>query len=112
MTAGLEEDRPPEWLLSADSLYREYIEESVEVVLDHLLPEKARLTLSAKDHTALAENSLIVWQKEKWYGTEYAVQKFGPGTLEKVCSRVLTVTTNGLFRYSASSHSRVASTTP
>lgn len=86
LTARLEEDRPAERLLSADSLYREYCEGAVKTVLGCLLPQKARLTLCAKGHEALAENSQTVWQKEKWYGTEYAVQKFSPETLAEVRS--------------------------
>lgn len=112
LTTRLEEDRPPEWLLSADSLYREYSEGAVKAVLGCLLPKKARLTLSAKDHETFVGTNQIAWQKEKWYGTEYAVQKFGPDILEKVHFHAITATANGSSKYSARSHPRVASTTP
>jgi len=92
LTRRLEEDQPAQWLLNADSLYREYSEAAVKVVLGCLLPERVRLTLSAKDHEILVETSQIDWQKERWYGTEYAVQKFGLDMLEKVGSRVTQVT--------------------
>lgn len=84
LTAKLEDDPPAQWLLSAGSLYREYSDEATKIVLDCLLPEKARLTLSARDHEALPRGSRIAWQKEKWYGTEYAVQKFSSDILEEV----------------------------
>ena len=111
LTARLEEDRPAEWLLSADSLYREYNAGTVAAVLDSLLPARARLTLSAKDHETLAENGEIGWQKEKWYGTEYAVQKFGSDILEKVYPRVIAAVFDNSFGYPATGHPRVASTT-
>lgn len=84
LTGKLEEDRPSQWLLNADSLYREYSEVPVKVVLDCILPERGRLTLSAKYHENLVEISKMDWQKEEWYGAEYAVQKFGPDILGKV----------------------------
>lgn len=112
LAARLEDDRPAESLLSADSLYREYNEEAVKAVLGCLLPGKARLTLSAKDHETLAVSSGIVWQNEKWYGTEYAVQKFGTDILEEVRSRVITAVADDSFKHSARSYTRVASTTP
>jgi hypothetical protein len=112
LTARLEEDRPAEWLLSADSLYREYNEGAVKAVLDCLLPEKARFTLSAKDHEALLESGQITWQKERWYGTEYAVQRFGSDILEKVCFHAITAISDSSFEYSAVGHPRVTPTTP
>lgn len=50
LTGKLEEDRPAQWLLNADLLYREYSEVAVKAVLDCILPERARLVLSAKTH--------------------------------------------------------------
>ena len=91
LTARLEEGSPAQRLLNADSLYREYSERAVKDVLDCLLPEKARLTLSAKNHEASAERNQIIWRKEKWYGTEYAIQEFGPEVLEKVCLHILVI---------------------
>lgn len=87
LTGRLEEDAPAQWLLSADSLYREYSENAVKAVLDCLHPERARLLLSARGHENLLETSQLDWQKEKWYGTEYAVQKFDSDMLEKVSPR-------------------------
>jgi insulysin len=112
LTARLEEDPPAQWLLTAGSLYREYNEEVIKSVLDCLLPEKARLALSARDHENLAGGSQITWQKEMWYGTEYTVQKFNSEILEEVHSRIATVIANDSTKYLAYSHSRVAPTTP
>jgi len=91
LTRRLEEDPPAQWLLNADSLYREYNEAATEDVLDCLLPEKARLVLSAKNHENLVETSQIYWQKEKWYGTEYAVRRFSSDMLEVSSYVIVTV---------------------
>lgn len=113
LTGKLEEDRPAQWLLHAESRYREYSEAAVKVVLDCILPERARLTLSAKSHENLVEARGIVWQKEKWYGTEYAVRKFGSDILEEVSLRVITRSNADYsLKYSAGSHSGVAPASP
>ena len=112
LAGRLEEDPPARWLLSADSLYREYNEVAVEAVLDNLLPERARLTLSARDHENLVETNQIDWQKEKWYGTEYAVQKFSPDIFEEVGPYVIIGNTDLSLKYSAGSYSRATSAAP
>lgn len=94
LTVRLEEDLPAQWILSGDSLYREYSEEAVNAVLGCLLPGKARVTLSAREYELPIERDKVTWQKEKWYGTEYAVQKFGPGMLEKVKSPLTMINTD------------------
>lgn len=104
LTGKLEEDRPVQWLLNADSLYREYSEVAVKGVLDCILPERARLTLSAKHHENLEEINEIDWHQEKWYGTEYAVRKFSPDILEKVSSQVVG-NADRSPKHSADSHS-------
>jgi insulysin len=112
LTGKLEEDRPAQWLLNADSLYREYSEAAVKDILDCTLPERVRLTLSAKTHKNLVDTSKIDWQKEKWYGTEYSVQKFDPDILGKVCSHIIIGIADRSFRYSAGGYPRVAPATP
>lgn len=108
LTRRLEEDPPAQWLLNADSLYREYNEVAVKAVLDRLFPERARLTLCARNHENLAETSQIDWEKEKWYGTEYAVQKFSPDILEKVSPRKTIYNAGRSLECSAGGYSRVA----
>ena len=112
LTRKLEEGPPAQWLLNADSLYREYSEEAVKTVLDCLFPERARLTLSAKNHENLVETSQIDWQKEKWYGTEYAVQRFSSDMLEKVGLRTTMADADRSLRYSAGGYSRIVPATP
>lgn len=111
LTRRLEEDPPSQWLLNADSLYRKYSEVAVRVILDCLSPEKARLTLSARNHENCIETNRIGWQKEKWYGTEYAVQKFSSDMLEKVSLRVTIDSMGRSLKFSASGYSRVAPAT-
>ena len=108
LTRRLEEDPPPQWLLNADSLYREYSEAAVKDILDCLFPERARLILSAKDHQNLVDTSQINWQREKWYGTEYAVQQFSPDILGEVGSCVAIECADRSLEYSACSYSRIA----
>ena len=110
LTGKLEEDWPAQWLLNADSLYREYSEVAVKVVLDCVLPERARLTLSAKTHENLVETRGIDWQKEKWYGSEYSAQK--SGILGKVRSPVILGDADRSLKCLAGDHSRIAPATP
>jgi len=112
LTGRLEEDLPAQWLLSAGSLYKEYSEMAVRVVLDRLLPERARVTLSAKDHEKLVEADQFDWQNEKWYGTEYVVQRFSRDILEKVSSHVMIDYTDRLFKHPAGGYSRVEPPAP
>ena len=85
---------------------------AVKDVLDCILLERARLTVSARTHENLVETSKIDWQKEKWYGTEYSVQKFDPDILGKVRSRVIIGNADCSLKYSAGDHSGVAPATP
>ena len=111
LTRRLEEDPPAQWLLNADSLYKEYSEAATEDVLDCLLPERAKLILSAKSHENLMETNQIYWQKEKWYGTEYAIRKFSSDMLEVNSYIIINIAERSL-EYSAGSYSRVAPPTP
>ncbi|KAJ7217183.1 Metalloenzyme, LuxS/M16 peptidase-like protein [Mycena pura] len=76
---------PLELMLSAQSLVWDWDsdaqagvggEAKVRAYLDDFRAENARITLTAKgaEHIKLAPNA--VWKKERWYGTEYYVDKF------------------------------------
>ena len=67
--------------------------------------------LSAKNHENLTETSQIYWEKEKWYGTEYAIRKFSSDMLE-VSSHVIINSVERSLEYSAGSHSRAAPPAP
>ena len=84
----------------------------MKVVLDCILLERARLTLSSKNHENLVETSKVHWEKEKWYGTEYAVQTFDLDVLGKVSSHVTIGDTDHSLEHSADYYSRVTPTAP
>ena len=85
---------PPERVLDCGALVREWDEKGVRELLDLLVPEKGRVLLMAKDHDACvlgnSDGVEQVWEKEKWYGTEYAVKKLGDDFVREVCPSLLT----------------------
>ncbi|KAI0658946.1 LuxS/MPP-like metallohydrolase [Cubamyces menziesii] len=72
---GLAEPYPPEWLLSGAYLYREYDEALVKGILEGFAPGRGRIVLEAKEHRAEVMGDDVVWETEKWYGTQYAVKR-------------------------------------
>ena len=85
-TAGrLAEPRPPEWILSG-SVVREWNEESVREILECLVPGKGRVMVMAKEHEqeVVAPVGDLIWEKERWYGTEYYVRRLEEEFFKKV----------------------------
>ncbi|KIP05202.1 hypothetical protein PHLGIDRAFT_129039 [Phlebiopsis gigantea 11061_1 CR5-6] len=70
---------PPERILDFGALVREWDETGVRELLEALVPERGRVLLMAKDHDAGVLGNGVgveqVWEKERWYGTEYVVKK-------------------------------------
>lgn len=64
-------------------------EAKVMEYLDQFRIENGRVVLMAKeaDHRKIHPN--LKWEKEPWYGTGYAVQKFDDDFVAKVCSQFL-----------------------
>ncbi|KAI0330109.1 LuxS/MPP-like metallohydrolase [Cubamyces sp. BRFM 1775] len=81
---GLAEPYPPEWLLSGPYLYREYDEALVKGILEGFVPERGRVMLEAKEHRAEVVGEDVVWETEKWYGTQYAVKKLDESFLREL----------------------------
>ncbi|KAI0345483.1 LuxS/MPP-like metallohydrolase [Trametopsis cervina] len=73
---------PPE-LLSAGATTREWDEEAVRRLLDTLRPENARITVTARDHDSAVVGDNNIWATEKWYGTQYQVQRLSSAFLEE-----------------------------
>lgn len=60
---------PRNWLLSGSSRLRKFDPDAVAQSIQYLRPDNFRLMISSQDHLPPLD------QKEKWYKTEYAVQK-------------------------------------
>lgn len=78
---------PPERVLDGGALVREWDERGVREFLELLRPDNGRVMLMAKEHDPVVigrgEGDLI-WEVEKWYGTEYIVQRLGDKLMEKL----------------------------
>ncbi|OJT06440.1 Insulin-degrading enzyme [Trametes pubescens] len=81
---ALAEPYPPEQLLSGAHLYRDWDESLVRQVLDGFVPERVRVTLQAKTHHEDIVRNDVEWVTEKWYGTQYVVQKMEQELLQKL----------------------------
>ncbi|EIW56019.1 LuxS/MPP-like metallohydrolase [Trametes versicolor FP-101664 SS1] len=81
---ALAEPYPPEQLLSGAHLYRDWDESLVRQVLDGFVPERVRVTLQAKTHHEDVVRNDVEWVTEKWYGTQYAVQKMDQELIQKL----------------------------
>ncbi|EKM58998.1 uncharacterized protein PHACADRAFT_249147 [Phanerochaete carnosa HHB-10118-sp] len=77
---------PPERILDGGALVREWDEQGVREFLALLRPENGRVMLMAKEHDPAVlglGNGQERWEVEKWYGTEYIVQRLNDEFLEK-----------------------------
>lgn len=68
LSSVMQKPLPREWLLSG-SLMRKYDPKLIEQALDHLRADNFRLVI------VTPESPVALDKKEKWYGTEYAVEK-------------------------------------
>ncbi|KAF7789938.1 hypothetical protein EIP86_000886 [Pleurotus ostreatoroseus] len=80
------EPYPLQELLSRGALNREWDEPAVRELLELLRPELGRVFLLAKDHDDAVVDTKAEWDKEKWYGTEYHVDRLDRELLQKVRS--------------------------
>ncbi|KAK9447853.1 Metalloenzyme, LuxS/M16 peptidase-like protein [Limtongia smithiae] len=69
---------PREWLLSGQSLYREFDKVAIADSASYFTPEAFRFTLVSQQYPGVWE------QKEKWYGTEYSVAAINPELIERI----------------------------
>ncbi|KAK0053563.1 insulin-degrading enzyme-like isoform X1 [Biomphalaria pfeifferi] len=68
---------PMKDVLSAYSLFDEFKPQLINLILDQLVPENMRISVVSKKFEDVAD------QTEKWYGTQYKVDKFTPKQLKK-----------------------------
>ncbi|KAK4939060.1 metalloprotease, partial [Elasticomyces elasticus] len=69
LSGVMQKPLPRDWLLSGQSLIREFNPEAIKRGLSHLRPDNFRLTLVSPDFPG-------DWnQKEQWYGTEYKYER-------------------------------------
>lgn len=73
IAAVMQKPIPRDWLLSATALIREYNPELISKALDYLRPDNFRLQIASRKCPSGEFN-----QVEKWYKTEYRVEKI-PG---------------------------------
>ncbi|KIJ53958.1 hypothetical protein M422DRAFT_201065 [Sphaerobolus stellatus SS14] len=81
LSSELSEGYPPELLLKASSIVSEWDEAPIREILDSFTPDKGRIMLMAKDHPTV--HPAGAWKSERWYGTQYCVQRFDPEILEQ-----------------------------
>ncbi|KAF8525603.1 LuxS/MPP-like metallohydrolase [Hysterangium stoloniferum] len=82
LASELAESYPAEWLLNGSSLVREWNEPLVREILNGLTPQRGRVLLMSQEHSHVTSD--VLWETEKWYGTEYHVKALEKIFLEKV----------------------------
>lgn len=82
LASELAEDYPPGLFLKAPYLVTEWDEPLFQKLLENFNPQKGQVMLMAREHpNVIPEGG---WKIEKWYGTEYYVQKLEPWLVQKV----------------------------
>ena len=72
VSSVMQKPLPRDWLLSGSDLFRKFEPELIKKGLSHLNENNFRFSIISQDFPG-------DWnQKEKWYGTEYRVEKFSP----------------------------------
>ena len=72
MSSVMQKPLPREWLLSGLDIIRRFDTEGISKALEYLKPENCRVTLVSQEFPG-------DWNmKERWYGTEYKLQKIEP----------------------------------
>jgi insulysin len=69
---------PREWLLSGTSLIRKFDPEAISKGLSYLRPDNFRLSVVSQTYPGGWD------KKEKWYGTEYKVEKISADVLQSI----------------------------
>lgn len=81
MSSVMQRPYPREWLLSAGTLIREFDPVVIRKALDCLRPDKFRIFITAQTSPGdIGEMN----QTEKWYGTEYRVDKISKDFLSEI----------------------------
>ena len=70
MSSVMQKPLPREWLLSGLEIIRRFDSEAISKALNYVRPDNFRLTIISQDFPGSWD------QKERWYGTEYRVDRF------------------------------------
>jgi insulysin len=74
----MQQPYPREWILSSESLIREYNPQLINETLDLLRRDNFIIKLTSQTFTDLD-------QKEKWYGTEYKIEPLSDKLVRVTC---------------------------
>ena len=69
MASTMQKPLPREWLLSGETLIRKFDAKAISTALNYLRPDNYRLTIVSQQYPGDWD------QREKWYGTEYRVER-------------------------------------
>ena len=72
MSSIMQKPLPREWLLSGLDLIRSFDSKAISNALTYLRPDNFRLSIVSQDFPGNWD------KKEKWYGTEYRIERFDP----------------------------------
>lgn len=81
--ATMQKHYPREWLLSGLSLLREFNEDLIRKAMDYIRPDNFRMIVVARDCPSGEFDKV-----EKWYGTEYRVEKMSDTFMKTLQSTV------------------------
>lgn len=71
--------------MSGTSILRAWDEAAFKAILAVCTPEKGRVTLQAREQLEVIVGADAKWEKERWLGGEYCVQRLDAGVMDKVC---------------------------
>lgn len=78
ISAVMQKPLPRNWLLSGSTKLRKFDADAITKSIEYLRPDNFRLMMVSQDH------SVELDQKERWYGTEYAVRKLPAEVLSEL----------------------------
>lgn len=89
LSFDLSEPSPVEEILRIPSVIQKWDEALVKNILDLLVPEKSRAILKAREHDEEVVGKDAKWETERWYGTQYCVQRLNESLFQRVWSSLV-----------------------
>lgn len=82
LSSQMQRNYPREWILSGPYLPREFNKDLIRRLLEYFTPQKCRIYVTAQSKP---DGSEVYESKERWYGTEYTLEKLpDPTKLDSV----------------------------